>query len=375
MLKEPSFSIGIEEEYLLTEQDSFDLSQNPSSDFLKDCQNDLGKRVSPEFLRCQIEVGSPVCHTIDDLREEMITLRRTIHKHARHHGLFPVAASTHPFAKWKSQKHTDKERYNELAEDLKIVAQRLMICGMHVHIGIEDEALRFDIFNQLRYFLPHLLALSTSSPFWQGRQTGLKSYRLSVFDELPRTGLPEVFASPGEYNRTIDVLVKAGLIEDGTKIWWDLRPSSRYPTLEMRITDVCTHLEDALCIAALMRCLCRMLYRLRVRNQRWRSYSTFLLQQNRWLAQKDGISKGLVDFGQGACVPFSQLMDELLDLIEEDANALNCLRNIHHVPVILQKGTSADQQLALYQEQCDTLSSSEALRAVTRNLTEKTIEF
>ena len=171
---------------------------------------------------------------------------------------------------------------------MQVVARRLLICGMHVHVAVEDETLRFDLFNQLPYFLPHLLALSTSSPFWRGERTGLYSYRLSVFNELPRTGLPPTFSDPDEYRRTVAVLVKAGEIEDGTKLWWDLRPSVRFPTLEMRITDVCTRLDDAIAVAALYRCLVRMLTRLRRANQRWRDYSTFLINENRWLAQRYG---------------------------------------------------------------------------------------
>ena len=184
------------------------------------------------------------------------------------------------------------------------MARRLVICGMHVHVGIEDDELRIDLLGQAAYFLPHLLALSTSSPFWEGQATGLKSYRLSVFDELPRTGMPHQFGSYSEYARTIEVLVNAGLIEDATKIWWDLRPSARFPTLEMRITDVCPLLADGITIAALFRCILRMLYRLRRENQRWRYYPPFLVRENRWRAQRYGTTEGMVDFGKGAVVPF-----------------------------------------------------------------------
>src|SRR5690606_26994335 len=219
---------------------------------------------------------------------EIARLRRTIATAAAKHGLAPIAASTHPFAEWSQQRNTDKERYNTLARTMQVVARRMLICGMHVHLGIEDEALRFDLFGQLPYFLPHLLALSTSSPFWRGEPTGLRSYRLAVFNEMPRTGLPPAFASAEEYARTLDTLVRAGEIADGTKIWWDLRPSARFPTLEMRITDVCTRLDDGIAIAALYRCIARMLVRLRRRNQRWRHYSNFLIDENRWLAQRFG---------------------------------------------------------------------------------------
>ena len=289
---EPSFTVGIEEEYLLVDRATRALASDPPAELLRMCQDSRPGEVSPEFLRCQIEIGTPVCGSIAEARKELVRLRRTVADNAAEFGLAPLAASTHPFAEWDEQPHTDKERYNELAETMQVVARRLLICGMHVHVAVEDEALRIDLLSQLSYFLPHLLALSTSSPFWRGRKTGLHSYRLAVFNELPRTGLPDTFASPGEYQRTIDILVKAGLIEDGTKIWWDLRPSARFPTLEMRISDVCTRLDDAVAIAALFRCITRMLWRLRRNNQRWRQYPSFLIDQNRWLAQRDGVSGG-----------------------------------------------------------------------------------
>ena len=261
--QEPSFTIGIEEEYLLVDKASRNLANDPPKAIMEACEKKLAKQVSPEFLRCQIEVGTTVCKSVQEARKELAHLRGTIAEISGEHGLAPIAASTHPFARWEDQHHTDKERYNALARDMQVVIRRMLICGMHVHVAVEDDALRIDLFNQLAYFLPHLLALSTSSPFWQGMQTGLNSYRLSVFKEMPRTGLPEEFDSPGQYQRTVDVLVKAGVIEDATKVWWDLRPSARFPTLEMRVTDTCTRLDDAIAIAAMFRCLTRMLYRLR----------------------------------------------------------------------------------------------------------------
>ncbi|MEM6667472.1 MAG: carboxylate-amine ligase, partial [Pseudomonadota bacterium] len=310
MTDEPSFTLGIEEEYLLVDLESRDLAASPPEAFLSDCEARLGGAVSPEFLRCQVEIGTPVCASLTEARDHLAHLRGTIAGVAQQHGMAPIAASTHPFADWDRLKHTDRQRYNDLANELQVVVQRLVICGMHIHIAIEDEATRIDLFNQLGYFLPHLLALSTSSPFWRGKVSGLKSYRLAVFDEMPRTGLPEQFESPDQYARTIDVLVRAGMIEDATKIWWDLRPSHRYPTLEMRVTDVCTRMDDAIAIAALMRCLLRMLYRLRRDNQRWRRYSRFLIEENRWLAQRNGVKGSLIDFGKGECVPYADLIDE-----------------------------------------------------------------
>lgn len=351
-IREPSFTIGIEEEYLLVDKDSRDLAQEPPPVLLTKCQEallDYGGQVNPEFLRSQIEVGTSICHTMEEARDELVRLRSTVSVIANEFGLAPIASSTHPFAKWSSQQHTDKERYNVLAQDLQQVARRLVISGMHVHVGIEDDELRIDLLGQAAYFLPHLLALSTSSPFWQGAATGLKSYRLSVFDELPRTGMPHQFGSYSEYARTIELLVNAGLIEDATKIWWDLRLSTRFPTLEMRITDVCPLLADSITIAALFRCICRLLYRLRRQNQRWRYYPPFLVRENRWRAQRYGTGEGLVDFGKGAIVPFAELMEELLELIAEDAEHFDCIAEVARVRDIVKEGTSADRQLARFE--------------------------
>jgi carboxylate-amine ligase len=373
-IREPSFTIGIEEEYLLVDKETRDLAPEPPPALLAKCEEALRGQVSPEFLRSQIEVGTRVCHSVQEARADLVHLRGTVATIADEFGLAPIAASTHPFAKWWTQQHTDKERYNLLAKDLQQVARRLVICGMHVHVGIEDDDLRIDILSQAAYFLPHLLALSTSSPFWQGYATGLKSYRLSVFDELPRTGIPSQFGSYSEYARTVELLVSAGLIEDATKIWWDLRLSARFPTLEMRITDVCPLVEDSIAIAALFRCICRMLYRLRRQNQRWRHYPPFLVRENRWRAQRYGIEQGLVDFGKGVVVPFANLLEELFDLVAEDAAYFGCVAEMAHARTILTRGTSADRQLARY-DAVKKLGGSEqaALVAVVDGIIEETV--
>jgi carboxylate-amine ligase len=232
-IPKPEFTIGIEEEYLLVDRATRNLVQDPPESVMKDAVSKLGSQVGHEFLRSQIEVGTRICSTIQEARADLARLRRAVADVAEVHNYAMIAASTHPFAEWGDQLTTDNERYHVLAEDLQAVVRRLVICGMHVHVGIGDDDLRIDLMNQVSYFVPHLLALSASSPFWHGRDTGLKSYRMSVFKALPRTGLPEVFSSWSEYRRHVDVLVEAGLIEDATKLWWDVRPSERYPTLEM----------------------------------------------------------------------------------------------------------------------------------------------
>lgn len=372
--REPAFTIGIEEEYLLVSRETRDLVTDCPEDLLDDCAGHEAGAVSPEFLRSQIETGTRVCKTVREARECLSALRGLVAQAAGRHGLAPIAASTHPFAQWLEQRHTPKERYAVLARDLQGVARRLLICGTHVHVEIEDEDLRIDLMSQVAYFLPHLLALSTSSPFWRGVDTGLKSYRISVFNELPRTGLPEQFQSWGEYQRHVNVLIEAGLIEDGSKLWWDVRPSARFPTLEMRITDVCTNVDDAAAIAALYICVLRMLWRLRRSNQRWRRYANMLVMENRWRAQRYGLDEGLVDFGKGLIVPYADLLDELLDLTAEDARALDCQAEIAHCRRILARGTSAHRQLATYRQAIAAgASPEEALRQVVDFLIDETV--
>ncbi|MHA1597823.1 MAG: carboxylate-amine ligase [Alphaproteobacteria bacterium] len=371
----PSFSIGIEEEYLLVDRDSRDLASDPPDGFLAECERQLKDLVKPEFLKSQMEVATGVCSSVAQARRDLVKLRRTVADIADGYGLAPIAASTHPFSEWQHQHHTDKERYNVLANDMQGVARRLLICGMHVHVGIDDDELRIDLMNQASYFLPHLLALSTSSPFWRGEDTGLKSYRLSVFDELPRTGLPERFDSFAEYQRHVDVLCEAGTIEDASMLWWDIRPSNKFPTLEMRISDVCTRIDDAVTIAAVFVCIIHMLYRLRRDNKRWRMYANMLISENRWRAQRYGLDEGLLDFGKGKIVPSADLMDELIDLIAEDAEALGCSAEVAHIRDIVTGGTSAHLQLAAYTTAIDGgADAKQALDAVVDMLIAETVK-
>ena len=350
--KEPSFTLGIEEEYLLVDLETMDLANDPPSSLLEECRNRCSRdeQVSRELLRSQIEIGTRKCSSIQSAREDLTQLRRVVVEVAEQYGLAPIAASTHPFAHWSEQKQTARQRYSNLAAQMAATARRMLICGMHVHVGIDDDELRIDLLSQMTYFLPHLLLLSTSSPFWEGENTGLKSYRLTVFDALPRTGLPEHFSSYGEYQRHLDVLVSAGLIEDATMIWWDLRPSARYPTLETRIFDMCTDVDDAVCLAAMTMCILRRLYRLRLNNQRWRRYNRMLVNENRWRAMRYGSDEGLLDLAKGEIVEFRQLLEEILQEIDEDAQFLGCEAEVAHARLILQRGTSAHQQVNVYDQ-------------------------
>ena len=369
----PPFTIGIEEEYLLVDMKTRALVVDPPETLMQECEKRCGSQVTSELLRSQIEIGTKVCNNVQEAREDLVRLRKIIVDVANDHGVAPIAASTHPFSSWVDQKQTPKDRYEALTLEMQAAARRLLICGMHVHVGIDDDELRIDLMNQMSYFLPHLLALSCSSPFWEGRDTGLKSYRLTVFDALPRTGIPERFESYAEYQRHVHILVDAGLIEDSTRIWWDLRPSARYPTLETRVMDVCTRLDDTVALAAMLVCILRMLYRLRTANKRWRIYTPMLIRENRWRAMRYSFDEGLIDFAKGNVVPFAELLDEMLGLIDEDADALGCTKEVTSVREILSRGTSAHRQLASFEKSKDSGASTDAaLQAVVDTLIEDT---
>ena len=375
ILKMPSLSLGIEEEYLIVDQDTGKLIREASPKMLMDARLALGKQVSQEFFQSQIEVGTSVRKTVKEARDELIRLRRTVSDVVEPYGLAIIASSTHPNASYFTQRHTPRERYEILAQNMQVIARRMVICGMHVHAGIEDSNLRIDLMNQATYVLPHLLALSSSSPFWEGYDTGLMSYRIAVWNELPRTGLPEHFESYADFERHVSILVHAGVIEDSTKIWWDIRPSHRFPTLEMRVADICTRVEDAVCIAALYQCWLHMLWRLRRENQRWRSYANMLLYENRWLAQRYGIDGHLIDYGKGEMVPYPELIEELLSFIMQDAEDLGCMEEVEHARKILERGTSAHWQRNAYQQAiAEGATPEKAIKAVVDLLIEETMK-
>lgn len=373
-MERPSFTIGVEEEYKIVDLETRDLVRDLPTGMLDEIAAAAEGQVGPEFMRSQIEVGTPVCRNVKELRRELAKLRRNVADVANRYGLAPISASTHPFAAWTEQLNTDKERYNALAEAMGGVARRLLISGMHVHVGVEDEDLRIDLMNQLVYFMPHLLAISASSPFWHGIDTGLASYRTSVFRSVPRTGMPDEFASWTDYRRHVAALVQAGVIEDATKLWWDLRPSDRYPTLEMRASDICTSIDDGMTVAAMYLSLLGLMFRMRLRNQRWRHYSRMLLSENLWRAQRYGTQEGLIDFGKGKIVPYAELYEELLDLVRTDAEEFDCVEELEHGRTILARGTSADRQVAIYRSALAGGSTAEeALRMIVDFLIAETV--
>ena len=372
---EPSFTLGIEEEYLLIDLKSRDVVSDPPKEIFEECESRAGKSlVEHELLRSQIEANTYVCQSVAEARQDLARLRRLTSDVAARYGLAPIAASTHPFAKWHLQRRTDKSRFQMIARDMRSLSRRNLVCGMHIHVGIEDDDLRVELLNQFVRFLPLLLALSTSSPFWQGDNTGMKSYRLSVFDGFPRTGLPERFVNYADYQHHVDILREAGVIEDATFIWWDLRISARYPTLESRIADMCTRVDDAASIAALTQSILHYLYRLYRKGKHLRVYPRFLVDQNRWRAMRYGFDEGLVDFDTAQVEPVADWLGEVVEMVRNDAEELGCSAELERALEIPIRGTSAHLQIDTYKRACrEGKAPAEALRDVVDMLVEETV--
>ena len=371
----PRMTIGIEEEYFVVDRSTRDLVKELPRSLLAALEHPPVGEVSPEYIRSQVEIGTPVSDDTTELSEHLRVMRRFVSDTVAEHNMAIIASSTHPMAEWAAQRRTEKHRYRSLEQALQGVVRRLLISGMHVHVEIGDEDLRIDLMNQVIYFLPHILALSGSSPFWHGDDTGLKSYRPAVFRSLPRTGLPDEFRDWSEYERFVGALVGAGVIEDSTKLWWEIRPSNRYPTLEMRSSDLCTRYEDAIAIAALYQALLLMLYKRRLKNQRWRVYSRMLIAENNWRAQRYGVSESLIDFGRGQLVPIEELVEELVDLTRVSSAELGSTTHVERIRGIAANGTSADRQLAVfYQAVADGAERHDALVAVVDHLIDETVE-
>lgn len=344
----PAFATAVQEEFLLVDLQTLDVIVEQPVELMQQLQRELGERIRPEFLGAQLRTASGFHENLGDLRREVSELRQHLVRIAARFDLAPMAAGTHPFADWHRQRQTRDGRQHAMALELRDLSRRLLTCGMQVKVMIEQPDLRIDLMNQVSYFVPHILALSTSSPFWLSANTGLKSYRISAFSELPRTGLPDLFDSWADFEAHARVLIQAGLIEDISSLWWDLRPSSRHEALEMRVADACTRIEDSIAIAALYRCLLRYLYRLKLKNQRWRAYARMLINENRWRAQCYGTDAGLVDLGTGEIRPYKQLMLEIVAMLAEDAAALGCEMELETCAKILQRGTSAHLQIGAY---------------------------
>ena len=349
----PSFTIGIEEEYQTIDPVTRDLRSHIECELIQKGQLRLQERVKAEMHQSVIEVGTAVCNNIGEARTELRNLRRGIISLAKENGLRVAAAATHPFSDWREQSIYPDARYEAIVEDMRIVARANLIFGLHVHVGIEDRETQIHIMNAARYFLPHILALSTNSPFWLGDETGLKSYRCKVFDKFPRTNIPDYFPSWGEYESFINLLVKTGCIDNAKKIWWDIRPHPFFPTLEFRVCDLPMRLDETIAIAALIQATVAKLYKLHAQNQGFRLYRRLLIMENKWRAVRYGLDGKLIDFGKRIEVPVRELIYEYLHFIDDVVDELGSRNEINYIHRILEHGTGADRQLKVFKETGD----------------------
>lgn len=342
------YTLGIEEEYFVFDAETRRAVRHIDKKFLARIQKELGERVTTEMLQSQIEVITPVCETMTEAREHLSHCRHALSRAARTRELGIAAMGTFPLAFWPEQQITPKERYGAILDDLQMIGLRNMLCGMHVHVEVPDPDSRIDLIMRLTPFLPLLLALSTSSPFWQGQMSGLSGYRLAAYDELPRTGLPELFRTKQEFDEYVAALTWAKIIPDASYIWWGLRPSLPHPTIELRVADSCTRLEDGLAIAALFRCLTRALDRDRALNAGFDRVGRAITQENKWHAQRYGVGAVFVDPFARSPLSTREWLDQVADLIAPDVTALNCEPEIRHLDEIVAKGTSADRQREIF---------------------------
>jgi glutamate---cysteine ligase / carboxylate-amine ligase len=349
----PSLSIGIEEEYQTIDPETRDLRSHIASEILSKAKRALNEAVKAEMHQAVIEVGTKVCRNIKEAREDIRDLRRQMINLASENGLLLAAASTHPFADWKVQDIYPDERYHKVLEEMQMIARANLVFGLHVHVGIEDRNTSIHIMNSLRYFLPHILALSSNSPFWMGMQTGFKSYRSKVFERFPRTGIPDVFSNWSDYETFVNLMVKTGCIDNGKKIWWDIRPHPYFNTLEVRVCDIPMRLDETLAIAALIQATVAMLYKLHASNKSYRIYGRALISENKFRASRYGLDGKLIDFGKEIEVPVRDLMMEYLELIDDVVDELGSREEIEYIHQMLKMGTGADRQLKVYEQTGD----------------------
>lgn len=361
------FTLGVEEEFQIVDPQTWELKSHVA-EFISPGATTLGDQVKRELHQSIVEVGTPICADAAELEREILRMRREITTAAESKGLAIAAAGTHPFSHWIDQVISPGERYDTIVEELQMLARSLLIFGLHVHVGMPDKQATIDIMNMARYFLPHLLALSCSSPFWMGRKTGLKSFRTSVFRRFPRTGLPEHFESWGEFEAYIQTLVDLNCIDNAKKIWWDVRPHPQFGTLEFRVCDVPTRPRDSIAIASLVQALVYKLYRLRSQNLGFRLYRPLLIQENKWRAARYGIDGSLIDFGKKTEVPMRQLTLELLAFVDDVVDELGSRPQVSGILDILRDGTSADRQLRVFDETGD-------YRAVVAHLVHETKSY
>jgi carboxylate-amine ligase len=349
----PSFTIGIEEEYQTIDPETRDLRSHIDLEFIEKGKALLKEAVKPEMHQSVIEVGTAICTNIQEARSEVVRLRSEMISLCKNGGLELAAGGTHPFADWRNQEIYPDQRYLDIVEDMKIVARANLIFGLHVHIGVEDRETAIQLMNAARYFLPHILALSTNSPFWLGMETGFKSYRCKVFDKFPRTNIPDYFPSYGEYESFVNLLVHTNCIDNAKKIWWDIRPHPHFHTLEFRTCDIPMRADETLAIAALIQATVAKLYKLYSANQGFRLYRRALIMENKWRAVRYGLDGKMIDFGKQTEVPARDLIHEYLDFVDDVVDELGSRKEIDYIHTILERGTGADRQLQVFQETND----------------------
>src|SRR5581483_4189769 len=349
----PTFTIGIEEEYQTVDPTSRDLRSHIHAEIIEKGKLLLQERVKAEMHQSVVEVGTSVCANIKDAKEEVKKLRRDMIKLAKESGLRLASAATHPFADWRAQEIYPDQRYHNIVEDMQLVARANLIFGLHVHVGLEDRETAIHLMNHARYFVPHILALSTNSPFWLGMNTGLKSYRCKVFDKFPRTNIPDYFPSWGEYENFINLLIKTRCIDNAKKIWWDIRPHPFFNTLEFRICDIPMRVDESIALTALIQATVAKLYKLYAANQGFRLYRRALIMENKWRAARYGIHGNLIDFGKQKEVPVSDLIKEYLDFVDDVTDELDSREELNYIQQILEVGTGADRQTRVFQETGD----------------------
>ncbi len=356
-------TIGIEEEFQIIDA-AGELTAHIDT-LLAAAQPIFGADVKAEMMQSVVEIGTQICANASEAKAELQRLRGGLVSLLAKDGLRLASSGTHPFSHWQDQRVTEVERYKVLEDEMQDIVRELLIFGMHIHVGIPNTETRIEIMNEARYFLPHMLALSSSSPFWLGRQTGLKSYRSVVWSRFPRSGIPPTLSSYDELENLIELLVKTNCIDDGKKVWWDLRPHHLYPTLEFRVCDAVTKIEEAVCIAALTQSIVAKLLKLRRSNLGFRQYSPHLIAENKWRAMRHGVSGKLIDFGIQAEVPMSDLIGELLEFVDDVVDELGCREEASYAEVIVRDGTSADRQLKVFAETGSLRAVVDAISAET----------
>jgi carboxylate-amine ligase len=349
----PTFTIGIEEEYQTIDPETRDLRSHIQAEILQKGQLILQERVKAEMHQSVVEVGTGICQNIKEAKAEVKLLRRHIVHLAKDNGLRLASVATHPFSDWRTQDINPDARYKNIVEDMQLVARANLIFGLHVHIGIEDRETAIHMMNHARYFLPHLLALSTNSPFWLGMNTGLKSYRCKVFDKFPRTNIPDYFHSWGEYEYFIKLLIKTNCIDNAKKIWWDIRPHPFFNTIEFRVCDIPMRLEETIAIAALIQATVAKLYKLHTANQGFRLYRRALIMENKWRASRYGMDGKMIDFGKQIEVPTRDLIREYLEFVDDVVDELDSRAEIEYIYTMLEQGSGADRQLRVYNDTGD----------------------